>query len=81
MVGSILAGLELADQAAARGIRPDVVVLPTATGGTQAGLLVGLALAGLPTRTFPDIPEPRRVILDEIATRSLSVEITIRAPG
>ena len=49
IVGSILAGLELADQAAALGIRPDVVVLPSATGGTQAGLLVGLALAGSAT--------------------------------
>ena len=50
VVGSVLAGLELADQAAGRGIRPDLVVLPSATGGTQAGLLVGLALAGLGTR-------------------------------
>lgn len=50
VVGSILAGVELADQAAGRGIRPDVVVLPSATGGTQAGLLVGFALAGLPAR-------------------------------
>ena len=49
-VGSVLAGLELADQARDRGFRPDVVVLPTATGGTQAGLLVGIALAGLATR-------------------------------
>lgn len=50
VVGSVLAAFELADQAAALGIRPDVVVLPSATGGTQAGLLVGLALAGLETR-------------------------------
>ena len=36
-------------------------------------------LAGLPVRTFPDIPEPRRAVLDDIAARSLSVEIVIRA--
>jgi hypothetical protein len=34
----------------------------------------------LPARAFPDIPEPRRVVLDDIAARSLSVEITIRTP-
>jgi len=50
VVGSVLAAFELADQAAVLGIRPDVVVLPSATGGTQAGLLVGLALAGLEVR-------------------------------
>lgn len=50
VAGSVLAGLELADQAVERGMRPDVVLLPSATGGTQAGLLVGLALAGLATR-------------------------------
>jgi 1-aminocyclopropane-1-carboxylate deaminase/D-cysteine desulfhydrase-like pyridoxal-dependent ACC family enzyme len=47
-VGQVLAGMELAEQSSAAGVRPDVVILPTATGGTQAGLLVGLALAGLP---------------------------------
>jgi Actinobacteria/chloroflexi VLRF1 release factor len=36
------------------------------------------ALGRLPVRTFPDIVEPRRVVLDEIAARSLTVEITIR---
>ena len=45
-VGSTLAGLEVADQAAAAGRLFASVVAPTATGGTQAGLLVGLALAG-----------------------------------
>lgn len=49
-VGQVLAGMELAEQSTAAGVRPDVVILPTATGGTQAGLLVGLALAGPPAR-------------------------------
>jgi 1-aminocyclopropane-1-carboxylate deaminase/D-cysteine desulfhydrase-like pyridoxal-dependent ACC family enzyme len=45
-VGSTLAGMEVADQAAAVGRVISTIFLPTATGGTQAGLLVGLAVAG-----------------------------------
>jgi len=41
-IGQVLAGLELLDDAEARGFVPDDVVVPSATGGTQAGLLVGL---------------------------------------
>jgi L-cysteate sulfo-lyase len=48
-VGQVLAGLELAEGAAAAGLRTDTVVVPSATGGTQAGLLVGLRTAGLST--------------------------------
>jgi 1-aminocyclopropane-1-carboxylate deaminase/D-cysteine desulfhydrase-like pyridoxal-dependent ACC family enzyme len=48
-VGQVLAGLEVAGQVAALGWTPDELVLPSATGGTQAGLLVGLRTAGLPT--------------------------------
>jgi hypothetical protein len=54
-------------------------------GGDRRGLVDVLAdsrlagLAGLPVRTFPDIPEPRRAVLDDIAARSLSVEIVIRS--
>ncbi|HEX2626015.1 MAG TPA: pyridoxal-phosphate dependent enzyme [Candidatus Limnocylindrales bacterium] len=42
--GHVLAALEVRDQAAAAGFTPDAIVLPTATGGTQAGLLVGAHL-------------------------------------
>lgn len=48
--GQVLAGLELADQLAALGVGEATVVLPSATGGTQAGLLAGLALAARPAR-------------------------------
>ncbi|MBA2720979.1 MAG: pyridoxal-phosphate dependent enzyme [Chloroflexi bacterium] len=48
--GQVLAGLELADQLADVGIGDATVVLPSATGGTHAGLLTGLALALLPLR-------------------------------
>lgn len=43
--GQVLAGLEVAQQALALGLIPDAIVLPTATGGTQAGLIVGSGLA------------------------------------
>ena len=43
--GHVLAALEVAEQASALGFEPAAIVLPTATGGTQAGLVVGSALA------------------------------------
>jgi D-cysteine desulfhydrase family pyridoxal phosphate-dependent enzyme len=49
-VGQVLAGLEVAEQAGDHGVTFSAVVLPSATGGTQAGLLVGLELAGLRAR-------------------------------
>jgi 1-aminocyclopropane-1-carboxylate deaminase/D-cysteine desulfhydrase-like pyridoxal-dependent ACC family enzyme len=48
-IGQVLAAFELLDGAAARGFQPDAVVVPSATGGTQAGLLVGLRTAGAAT--------------------------------
>lgn len=42
--GQVLGALEVIDQAAGRGFVPDAIVLPTATGGTQAGLIVGTEL-------------------------------------
>lgn len=52
VLGQVLAAFELADQAAALGFEPDDVVLPSATGGTHAGLLVGLRTAGLRTDVY-----------------------------
>jgi L-cysteate sulfo-lyase len=49
VLGQVLAAFELVDQTAAVGFEPDAVVLPSATGGTHAGLLVGLRTAALPT--------------------------------
>ena len=49
-VGQVLAGFELAQGATDVGLAVDDVVLPSATGGTQAGLLVGLRAAGLAAR-------------------------------
>lgn len=46
--GQLLAAAELLDQAAAIGIAFDSIVLPSATGGTQAGLLAGLRAGASP---------------------------------
>jgi D-cysteine desulfhydrase len=46
--GQVLAGLEVAAQLSGRGIGKAVVVLASATGGTHAGLLTGLARAAPP---------------------------------
>jgi 1-aminocyclopropane-1-carboxylate deaminase/D-cysteine desulfhydrase-like pyridoxal-dependent ACC family enzyme len=46
LVGQVLAAQELVEGARNAGVRFDTVVLPSATGGTQAGLLAGLASAG-----------------------------------
>jgi 1-aminocyclopropane-1-carboxylate deaminase/D-cysteine desulfhydrase-like pyridoxal-dependent ACC family enzyme len=48
--GQVLAGIEAARQAKAAGISISVVVLPSATGGTQAGALAGLRFAGSEAR-------------------------------
>lgn len=47
-IGFVRAVAELVDQ----GIRPDVIVHATSSGGTQAGLIAGCALHGLPTRVI-----------------------------
>jgi 1-aminocyclopropane-1-carboxylate deaminase/D-cysteine desulfhydrase-like pyridoxal-dependent ACC family enzyme len=49
-VGQLLAGLELHAQSLELGLVPSIVVVPSATGGTQAGILAGLRLAGSPAR-------------------------------
>ena len=71
-VGQVLAGLELAEGAASVGLEPGTVVVPSATGGTQAGLLVGLRTAGLATDVHGVAvtpPEPLRPVIAAIATQ------------
>jgi 1-aminocyclopropane-1-carboxylate deaminase/D-cysteine desulfhydrase-like pyridoxal-dependent ACC family enzyme len=48
--GQVLAGLELFEQAAGLGVAVDRIVVPSATGGTQAGLLVASTTASPRTR-------------------------------
>lgn len=59
-LGHASAALELADQLARDGVpAPDVLVAPLGSGGTVAGLLVGLAVAELPTRVVAVRVVPR----------------------
>ncbi len=61
-LGHANAAVELADQLArASAPAPDTLVVPLGSGGTAAGLLVGLALAGLPTRVIGVRVVPRVV--------------------
>ena len=48
-IGHVLAARELASQASARGVALNHIVLATATGGTQAGMLAGFAEMGMHT--------------------------------
>jgi D-cysteine desulfhydrase family pyridoxal phosphate-dependent enzyme len=50
--GQVLAGLEVAGQASDRELAVNAVVVPSATGGTQAGLMIGLEVAGLDARVL-----------------------------
>jgi 1-aminocyclopropane-1-carboxylate deaminase/D-cysteine desulfhydrase-like pyridoxal-dependent ACC family enzyme len=71
-VGQVLAGLELAEGAASVGLEPGTVVVPSATGGTQAGLLVGLRTAGLATEVHGVAvtpSEPLRPVIASIAAQ------------
>ena len=61
-LGHAAAALELADQLAREhAAPPDTLVVPVGSGGTAAGLLVGLELAGLPTRVLGVRVVPRVV--------------------
>jgi len=61
-LGHAAAALELADQLAREHTPPpDTLVVPLGSGGTAAGLLVGLELAGLPTRVLGVRVVPRVV--------------------
>jgi 1-aminocyclopropane-1-carboxylate deaminase/D-cysteine desulfhydrase-like pyridoxal-dependent ACC family enzyme len=81
--GQVLAALEALDQAAARGFVPDVIVLPSASGGTQAGLVVGRAIAAVATRIVGVLvartePELRPII--ERLVREVAAMARIDAP-
>ena len=67
--GQVLAGLELADQLNEAGIGEATVVLPSATGGTHAGVVTGLGLSAPPIRTVIGIAvaAPARELRPKIA--------------
>lgn len=60
ILGHVNAALELADQVEARQLpMPAQVVVPVGTGGTAAGLALGFAAAGMPTRVIGARVVPR----------------------
>ena len=74
VLGQVLAAFELADQASALRFEPDDVVVPSATGGTQAGLLVGLrparlrtAVRGIAVTPADDVAPAVARLVDELA--------------
>lgn len=73
-LGHVDAALELAEQLARTGeAMPDTIVLPLGSGGTTAGLLVGLALAGARTRVVGV-----RVVPGVVANRSRILRLAQR---
>lgn len=73
--------------AAARILTPIMGTLQAVVVGGDASSLASVlddprlaALNTLPRRTFGDVAEPRRAVLDEIAARVLTLEITVRSP-
>lgn len=79
VLGQVLAAGELAGQAAAAAIAPDVVVVPTATGGTQAGLIAGLSRAWLSRAGLSGGGSPTRVIGIAVAHPSDALRPAIEA--
>jgi 1-aminocyclopropane-1-carboxylate deaminase/D-cysteine desulfhydrase-like pyridoxal-dependent ACC family enzyme len=71
ILGHVNAGLELASQID-RGIvpRPDRIVLPLGTGGTAAGVALGLAIAGVRTTIVMARVVPR-IVANRVRVRSL----------
>ena len=75
-----------AADAAARVLTPAASTLCAVVGGGESGGIAEVLddprlafLTALPRRTFGDIAEPRRAVLDEVARRALTVEITVRS--
>lgn len=76
-LGYVNAGLELAEQVAAGELpEPAAVVVPLGSGGTVAGLVAGLKLAGLATQVVAvrvtDLLPPSPAMLARLATRALA---------
>lgn len=85
-MGYITAFFETHRQALAMGSEPDYLIFPTGSGGTQAGLVVGAALAGSKTKivgiSISGSAEAIRENVAEIANqtaRSLSLDLAFDA--
>jgi D-cysteine desulfhydrase family pyridoxal phosphate-dependent enzyme len=74
-LGYVAAALELADQLVAAGIRPRELVVASSTGGTAAGLVVGLAAAGL------ELPVTAVAVYADAAHTAGSIERLVSGTG
>ena len=79
------ASLDDAAADAARVLLPSVHLLDALVLAGDAGALRTVLsdrrlapLTALPRRTFGDIPEPRRSVLDDLAERTTVIEVTVR---
>lgn len=81
-IGYVAAGLEIAKQCEDQGIDPDYLFMSTGSGGTQAGLMLGVHLGGLKAKvvgisvsgTNDDITEKVNNLLVELGAK-LDVDI------
>ena len=78
--GQVLAARELFDQAEAAGLTVDVIVVPSATGGTQAGLLAGAASRSPATR-IAGVGVARPADQLQIAIATMLSELLARSGG
>lgn len=67
-LGYVAAGLELAAQLRDRSLRPDAIFVAASTGGTAAGLVVGLALAGM------SVPVRAAAVYADAATTQTTID-------
>jgi D-cysteine desulfhydrase family pyridoxal phosphate-dependent enzyme len=79
-VGYVPAAFELADQCKERGVRCDHVVVAVGSGGTHAGLLLGLRAAGVTTRVLgasvnTPADEMRRRVREQIRSAAEILEL------
>jgi D-cysteine desulfhydrase len=84
-LGYVNAGLELGEQVAAGAMpEPAAIVVPLGSGGTVAGLVAGLRLAGLGSRVIAvrvtDLLPPSPAFLARLAGRALAALARMGAP-
>jgi D-cysteine desulfhydrase len=81
VVGFVEAAFEAQQQCKAAGITPDCIVFPTGTGGTQAGLALGLALADWPVALYGiSTGKTRAEMLPDLETMATAAASTLKRP-
>ncbi len=81
-VGAAAYAYALEELLVTQGFRPDVIVLATSSGGTQAGLVAGARLLGYKGRIVGiSVDEPASVLRPRMASLAEEVLERLRAPG